>query len=165
MSNQKPSRLPHWLVGSLVVNALLVGLLIGGGLANRKHPQTRHPGGEYGLARGIEQAIPETERRAVRRAFRQASRGSRQQRLSMMLARGELSEILAREPYDREAVLEAFAQIRTAGNESRSRLHEELATVLGTLTAEQRRAIINDLERGRPVRLRLLHDRRPPPPE
>ena len=36
MSEASKSRLPLWLIVSLLVNALLIGLLIGGGLGQRK---------------------------------------------------------------------------------------------------------------------------------
>lgn len=169
MSEQKSTHLPIWLTASLIANALLVGLLIGGGLANRGFPPPQQGGGEYTLARGIDQAIPQSEREAVRRAFRQAFRrahgDSREPRRELHRARADLGRILAAEPYDREAVIAAFARIRGADQQAKAGFHEELATVLEGLSVEQRLAISRDLDRPGRARYQRRTPRHPRPEE
>ena len=73
MSDSPKTRLPIWLIASLMANALLVGLLIGGGLGQKRAgPPIGGGGSEQALMRGIDQAVPSDQRRAVRQAFRRA---------------------------------------------------------------------------------------------
>ena len=53
MSETSKSRLPVWLIVSIVVNALLIGVLIGGGLGQRKAgPRPVMPGNvQHAIAR------------------------------------------------------------------------------------------------------------------
>ena len=71
MSEASKSRLPIWLIVSLMANALLIGLLIGGGLGQHSAgPPAVRGGGEQALMRGIDQALPAEQRRELRRVFR-----------------------------------------------------------------------------------------------
>lgn len=166
MSDTKTSKLPIWLVVSLIVNALLIGVLIGGGLGQRKAGPS--PGGvagsEQALIRGIDRSLPDAERQIVRRTFREAFAQSRQHRIAVREARRRLGRLLAAEDYDAEAVREAFRQLREADTAMRAQMQDVLAEQFGALTAEQRRAIIEDLNRrGRRGGSDGDH-RRPPPP-
>lgn len=166
MSDTKTSKLPIWLVVSLIVNALLIGVLIGGGLGQRKAgpPPGGGAGGEQALIRGIDRSLPDEQRRLVRRAFRQAFAESREQRIIVRDARQRLGQLLAAEPYDAEAVRESFRELREADAAMRARIQDVLAEQFGALTVEQRRAIIEDLNKRRPPRGRPGDDRRGPPP-
>lgn len=154
MSDSAKSRLPIWLIASLMANALLVGLLIGGGLGQKRAgPPVGVGGSEQALVRGIDQAIPEGERRAVRQAFRRAFADTRQERVRLRDARSELGRRLSAEPYDAEAAREGFEDVRNADAAMKARMHDVLANQFGNLTAEQRRAVIQDFNRrprGRP---------------
>lgn len=156
MSDSAKPRLPIWLIASLMANALLIGLFIGGGLGQKRAgPPVGGPGGEQALIRGIDQAVPEDQRQAVRQAFRRAFEDTRQERVKLRDAQTELSRRLSAEPYDAEAVREAFAEMRSADAVMKARLHDVLANQFGNLTAEQRRAVIEDFRRrprGRPGR-------------
>lgn len=149
MSDAKTSKLPIWLVVSLIVNALLIGVLIGGGLGQRKAgPPPGGPGGsEQALIRGIERSLPDDQRQIVRRAFRQAFVESREQRIAVRDARQRLARLLAAETYDADAVRESFQKLREADAAMRAQMQDVLAEQFGTLTAEQRRAILEDLNR------------------
>ena len=155
MSDSAKPRLPIWLIASLMANALLIGLLIGGGLGQKRAgPPLGGPGGsEQALVRGIDQAVPEDQRRAVRQAFRRAFADTRQERVRLRDAQSELGRRLSAEPYDAEAVREGFAEMRNADAAMKARMHDVLADQFGNLTAEQRRAVIEDFgrrSRGRP---------------
>lgn len=166
MSDAKTSKLPIWLVVSLIVNALLIGVLIGGGLGQRKAgPPPGGPGGsEQALIRGIERSLPDDQRQIVRRTFRQAFAESRDQRIAVREARQRLGRLLAAEAYDAEAVRESFRQLREADAEMRAQIQDVLAEQFGTLTAEQRRAILEDLNRRTRRRGGPDGGRRGPPP-
>lgn len=166
MSDTKTSKLPIWLVVSLIVNALLIGVLIGGGLGQRKAgPPPGGPGGsEQALIRGIERSLPDDQRQIVRRAFRQAFVESREQRIAVRDARQRVARLLAAETYDADAVRESFQQLREADAAMRAQMQDVLAEQFGTLTAEQRRAILEDLNRRSRRRGGPEDGRRGPPP-
>lgn len=148
MSESSTSRLPVWLIVSLIANALLIGLLIGGGLGQRKAgPPPASIGGEQALMRGLDQALPASERRDVRQAFRRAFAESRDERKQLRDARRELTRLFANEPYDAEAVQTALADMRAADDAMKAKMHDLLAEQLGKLSVEQRRALIRDLSR------------------
>jgi len=166
MSETSTSRLPIWLVVSLIVNALLIGLIIGGGLGQRKAgpPPGGGPGGEQALMRGIDRSLPDDEARLVRRAFREAFEDSREQRIRVHDARRRLATVLSAEPYDPAAAREGFQQLRDADAEMKAKVQDLLAEQFGKLTVEQRRAVIKDMNRRGRGRGRPDGDRRGPPP-
>jgi len=149
MSETSKSRLPVWLIVSIVVNALLIGVLIGGGLGQRKAgPRPVMPGGgEDALVRGIDHVVPEDQRQTVRRAFRRAFADSRAERLRVRDVRQALARDLSAETYDAAVVRQRFAELRDADAAMRARMHEVLTEQFGMLTPEQRRAIISDISR------------------
>ena len=168
MSETPKSSIPVWLVVSLIVNALLIGLLIGGGLGQRKAgPNPIGAGGagaEQALIRGIDQSLPADQRRTVRRAFRDAFQGSRTERLRVRDARQNLARLLAAESYDADAVQQSFAELREADSAMKAQMQDLLATHFGSLSLEQRRAILQDLNRRDGRRRAGPRDSRGPPP-
>ncbi|MEL7041732.1 MAG: periplasmic heavy metal sensor [Pseudomonadota bacterium] len=150
MSERTTSRLPVWLIVSIVANALLIGLLIGGGMGQRRAgpPPNALIGGEQTLMRGIDRSVPDEQRRAVRKAFRRAFVDSRQERLRVQSARRNLNRLLGAETFDAEAVRDGFAELRAADNAMKARMHDVLAEQFGALTPEQRQAVLRDNRRG-----------------
>ena len=145
MSETSKPRLPIWLIVSLMANALLIGLIIGGGLGQKRAgPPVGGGGSEQALMRGIDQSIPSDQRRAVRQAFRRAFADTRQERIKLRNARRDLGRLLAADPYDADAVAAGFAAMRDADAAMKARMHDVLAEQFGTLSAEQRRAIMRD---------------------
>lgn len=164
MSESPKTRLPIWLIASLMANALLIGLFIGGGLGQKRAgPSGIGGGSEQALIRGIDQSIPEDQRRPVRQAFRRAFEDSRQERVRLREARRDLGRLLSADPYDAEAVSNSFKAMREADAAMKARMHDVLAEHFGALSAEQRRAVIKDLDR-RPRGPRGRNGDRPPPP-
>ncbi|NQY38489.1 MAG: periplasmic heavy metal sensor [Henriciella sp.] len=167
MSEDTKSRLPIWLIVSLMANALLIGLIIGGGLGQRKSGANRSiPGDERALIRGIDEAVPSDQRQTVRRAFRTAFEDSRRERRAVRDVRRKLGSLLSADSYDAAEVQTAFQELRDAESAMKKRMHDVLAEQFGALSEEQRRAIVQDLNRrgtrrGPPGGGR---DRRPPPP-
>lgn len=167
MSESTKTRLPIWLIVSLMANALLVGLIIGGGLGQKRAgPTNIGSGGEQALVRSLDQAVPDDQRRIVRQAFRRAFANSRQERVRLRDARRQLGRLLAADPYDSEAVAAAFRDMREADAAMKADMHETLAEQFGTLSVAQRRAIIqdfNDRSRRRGDARGPRGDRPPPP--
>lgn len=148
MSESGTSRLPIWLIVSLMANALLIGLIIGGGIGQRRGgAAVSIPGNEQALVRGIERSLPDEQRTEVRRAFRRAFADTRPQRLRLRAARQNLGPLLSAEDYDPVAVQEAFGELRAADDAMKARMHDVLAEQFGALTPEQRQAIIRDFNR------------------
>lgn len=164
MSDSPKTRLPIWLIASLMANALLVGLLIGGGLGQKRAgPPVNGGGGEQALIRGIDQSVPEDQRKAVRQAFRRAFADTRQERIRLREAQRDLARRLSADPYDAEAVRNGFEEMRNADAAMKARMHDVLADQFGGLSAEQRRAVIENFNR-RPRARRGRDGDRPPPP-
>ena len=167
MSEDTKSRLPIWLIVSLMANALLIGLIIGGGLGQRKSgANTSIPGDERALIRGIDEAVPSDQRQTVRRAFSRAFEDSRAERRAVRDVRRKLGSFLSEDSYDATEVQMAFEELRDAESAMKKRMHDVLAEQFGALSEAQRRAIVQDLNRrgarrGPPGGGR---DRRPPPP-
>ena len=142
------SKLSFWLVGSLLVNALLVGVLIGGGLHQRSAGgPPPAASGEMALVREMDSSLSGEDRRIVRRAMRTAFAETREQRTELRNARQNLVAVLAQEPYDSAAVRDGFARLREADELVKAGLHDALADQFGALTIEQRRAILERFER------------------
>ena len=119
MGEDTKSRLPIWLIVSLMANALLIGLIIGGGLGQRKSgPSPSIPGDERALIRGIDEAVPSDQRQTVRRAFRQAFEDSRSERRAVRDARRKLGTLLSADAYDAAEVQRSEA--RRAGEGGRA---------------------------------------------
>ncbi len=156
-----PSKLPLWLVASLIANALLIGLLIGGGLKKSTTPTPQVSPNELQIARSIHDVLPEEARRSVRRQFQQALRATQPERREIRRLRRKLRRMLLAETYDQAAVAAIFAELRAADSAMRASLHEELIQQLGELSLEQRQSVLRDLGRDRRDAARR---RRAPPP-
>ena len=113
MSEQTTSKLPIWLVVSLIANALLIGVLIGGGLGHRKAGPPAgggdSGGNEQALMRGIDRsAAGRPEAPCAPRLPRGFCRIARRTCGRLREARQRLSQLLAAETYDAEAVQREF---------------------------------------------------------
>lgn len=136
------SRTPIWLIVSLLANMLLIGVVAGGLLAGggeqRHHPPRLNEGD---VVRSIVRAAPSEERAEMRRAFRQAWRESRELRRARSEARQRVNAAMTVEPYDAEAMQEAFANLREAEIALQARIQTLLAHRLSALEPDQRRAL------------------------
>lgn len=164
------SRLPVWLIASLLVNMLLIGLFVGGliagGPVGRDHPP-RLDEGE--IARTIVRAAPEAERAEIRGAFRSTWAETRQLRKDRRTAQRRVNEAMIAEPYSAEEMQSAFAAMRDADAALQSRIQTLLADRLGALEPDQRRALADAMQRrdrrGRGHSGPGSFEKRPPPEE
>lgn len=164
MSEGTKTRLPIWLIVSLMANALLIGLLIGGGLGQRKAgPGVVSGGSEQALMRAVDRSVSSDQRREVRTAFRRAFADTRPERVRIRNARRELGKLLAARNYDAQAVEAAFAELREADAEMKARMHSVLNAQFQDLTPEQRRGVVRDMNRPDQRRGGPQGDRPPPP--
>lgn len=154
MSDSQKPRLPIILMISLVLNGLLIGLLIGGGLSKRSHTPPQM-GAERALARGLERAAPEAQQTEIRQALRRAFAASRTERQILRRARQDLRRAVVADPYNGDAVDAALKAVQEAETQARAKLQTEVARQLGRLTPEQREMIMRDVGRKRARR----HDR------
>ncbi|MEL6472867.1 MAG: periplasmic heavy metal sensor [Pseudomonadota bacterium] len=148
------SKMPLWLIGSVLINVLLVGLILGHLLAGgqKQMPSHAHAPPEARIAESIMRSTAPEDRRAARRAFGEVLRANRGVREERDAARRELAALIVAEPYDQAAVEAAFATFRGVDDDLRAAMHEALAAQLGALDAEQRKAIadgVRSRERGR----------------
>ncbi|MEM9225768.1 MAG: periplasmic heavy metal sensor [Pseudomonadota bacterium] len=172
MSDPKTSRTATLLLASVVINALLIGFVFGGGLADRRGGDRPHqggapgPGGEMGFVRLIERYAPSEERVGIRKGLREAFVESGQQRRAVARARREFVELILADPFDAAAATETLARLRREESGATGRLHEELVEQLSKLTAEQRREVVEGMRRRARGGERGLppgdHTRRPP---
>lgn len=154
MSEQTKSRFPYYLIASLVVNGLLIGLLAGGALGKRNQPPPSANAGEFQIARGINQVASPEDRRAVRQALREAFRNTRDERRALRSAREALKQAMLADPYDQAAVQAAFVDLRAADSDVKVGLHDALALQMGKLSVEQRTAIMQNIGEGQRRRFR-----------
>lgn len=137
-----PRRLPYWLTVSLLVNLLLLGLIAG--LALRSGSQGDRGEGHHKFGSDLSQE----DRRAMFRLMRVSLQETESERQVRDEARKELGDVLSDEPYDPEAVREAFGKLRVADESVHAAAHEAMILRLGALPAEQRAVIADVLAKG-----------------
>ena len=150
MNVAEKSKRPYVLIFSLVVNALLIGVLLGGSFAKRgDRGPSGPPHNAFELVRGLDQAVDVDDRRQVRATLRKAFAGTRPQRGAVHQAHKDLRAALTAEPYDPAAVRTAFETLNAAEMALKTSMHDVLATELERLTPEQRAALLAPQERHR----------------
>ncbi len=148
MYTHTPARRPYGLIVSILLNALLAGVLIGGHLGGHLAPYATHSAGTktragaFEMLQGMDRALAKDTRRSFRQSFRQSFANSREERESLSAARQRLQLALAREPYDREAVQQAFGQLNRAELALKIRIQTTLTEEMDKLTPQQRQALI-----------------------
>ncbi|MDJ0920530.1 MAG: periplasmic heavy metal sensor [Henriciella sp.] len=165
MTEQMRSKLPYGLVVSLIINALLIGLFIGGGLANRGGEDRRPPPdmpSEVQLLRGLESRLSNPERRILRTAIRKSLTEGEGSHARMREARANLNGLLARNDVSAEEIEQALEAIREIDAARRTALHTEIANQLSQLSVEERREILEAMAQRR--RFGERRHRRDPPP-
>lgn len=159
------------LAVSLIVNALLVGLLIGRTLGDEDRPpkdRGGRGGDEFEIARAIEQVVPEDTHDDIRSAFREAFREARPLIGEKRSAQRALRETLAADPFDRDAMRAAFENIRTIDDRLTRTFQGTLVEELAELTPQQRQdmaAWLDEMDERRRERRDRRGKRGGPPPD
>jgi uncharacterized membrane protein len=150
------------LAGSIAVNLVLVGFVVGAGArlssadAPRRGPEIAAPALS---TRALIRSLPEAERPRARREI--LGEGVRSAPLlgELREARREFEESVRAEPFDAEGARAALVRLRSAESELRTRSSELVITILADLPAEERARILTEMsERRRGFRRRGSDD-------
>jgi len=169
------------LFASVCLNLFLIGLMIGGAVSPRHRPHwlggpppharlgdgpppgiAGRPGAPGGPGRDggpgpqlafrqAVQALPDTDRRAFEEAL-EAVRGDIQSsQRELRQARQRVNDAIRAEPFSKDAVLDALADVRRRLEAIQLRQHAGTAEALAKLSPEVRRQFADNLgQRGRP---------------
>lgn len=132
------------LLASLALNLLLIGG-IGWRMANaRKYVQALVPPSTGWILRDLSE-----ERRAeLQPAAREGFESVRPARIEMFRAQRRVNELIGNEPFDQEALEDAFAQLRELSMDYQALSHERTIELLELLTPEERQAATEFVRRG-----------------
>lgn len=136
------------LIASLALNLLLVGG-IGWRMANaREFVQSLVPPTTGWILRDLSE-----ERRAeLQPTAREGFESVRPARNEMFRAQRRVNELIGNENFDRDALAEAFAQLRELSLDYQELSHEQTVDLLERLTPEERQATTEFVRRGGPPR-------------
>lgn len=137
-------RLPVFLLLSLMVNMLLVGILAGQFLAERERGGARlagPPPAEARLVRSLLQTLDAPDRAELRRAFGEVLRGNRDLIRERRQARRDMAAALGADPFRADELRAAFARMRTADAALQQSVQSALADQMAQLSPHQRRAL------------------------
>ena len=145
MSDQPspPRRIPFWLVLSLMGNMLLVGLVIG--MSVRSTPDRPD---KAGWRSAEARHITSEDRRAMHDFMRNSFEATREAREDREAVRRRLADALRAEPYDEDAVRQAFHALREADETVHAAAHEAMITRMKDMPPERRAAMAEFLSRG-----------------
>jgi uncharacterized membrane protein len=150
---EQPGRSRRWLVASVLLNVLLIGVLIGAainrhddGPAPGDGPPVMQRGGAFTadreLAEAIFAALTRDERRQARRELRRSWGNLRARREAVSAARQKLRQALTAEPFDGEAVADAMDAMRREELAVRLEIEKRLLALLARLDPEARARLV-----------------------
>lgn len=138
-----------WLLaGSLVLNFLLIGGMIG--LAAQNHGKTGQRGpAAIGALGPLSRALPEEQRKELRSAFR-SNRGTlREGRQRVDASTQRVLDIISAEEFDRDALLAVAAERAGVLQEISRRSHEIYADVMSKMSHAERLEYVEKLKQHR----------------
>lgn len=153
----------RWMVWALAASLCLNLVILGGaaGLALRGFPYERGmpppPGGgldPFTFHRMLER-VPDAQRDDALKLIRRSKPDFDAKRAQWAASRGRIADALAAEPFDRDALLAAMEAARRSETEGRAALDRAFADFAGSLPAETRAELAEELRRrhgGRPER-------------
>jgi uncharacterized membrane protein len=148
------------LVISLIANALLIGVLVGGWLGEPDRGHRGPRGGDHMVARGIEAIVPETNRGEIREAFGQAFRESRSAWRDKREARQTMVEAIAQTPFDKTELENAFERLRVADAAMTRAFQTTLVSQVSELSDSERADLVVWLEEMQGRRAERRRERR-----
>lgn len=168
----KPRNLIIALVISVALNLFLAGLVVGGAVVARRLAELRPAQAAVGripLWRAGD-GLPQPQRRAFRRMFRQAALSSQEGMRQSRSIRREAIAALESPDFDAEAAIAAMARARNLDNGARAGVEAAIMRFAATLTPSERTILANGLRQGMAGQLRDPPPRREPamgrpPPE
>lgn len=133
------------LIISLVANALLIGLVIGGLIGKPRGGHGRG-GSDYMIARGIQDIVPEGERNEIREAFHLAFEDSRADWQTKREARREFMAALSASPFSKAEIDRSFEDMRAADTALTRSFQATLSEQIAALSDAQRAELVDWLE-------------------
>jgi uncharacterized membrane protein len=130
---------------SILLNIFLLGAAIGGAAWVR----ARHPMIGAGSIRVAGSELPRDERRAFRRALRDARLDMRPTALAGRQARAEAAALLRAPALDQAKLADALARIRAADIAIRAHVEERAIAFAATLPPDERGRLAEGIERRR----------------
>jgi uncharacterized membrane protein len=154
------------LVGSLVLNAFLLGAIGGGAIqwfsAREKGHAAARVQAPTALRFAASELSPERQQQFLD-ALKRARREGRDFALEGREARNQVLELLAAPQLDRPALDAALARTRAADTALRTRIEQGVADFAATLTPEERATFAEGLKRRGQWRLPLRQQKGQPP--
>ena len=132
---------------SLAVNVLLLGAIVGGGLAGlrQQHARDTQTVARAPNMRVLMQSLPPTRAAEVREHVVGAWRDAQAERRAARQARLEIARVAGAEPYDVAAAKTAFANMRAADARVAAKFHDVVAEAMASMTVAERRAMLREL--------------------
>lgn len=150
-----PTHSLRWLIGSVVLNIFLIGLIVGALTLNGRHRgppmgQGMRPGMMGNPLMGFEriksELSPEGQQK-VQAFFSEKQSGMQQHFEAFRQQRQSLETVMAAEPFDAAAAEKAFAELRAQENLAAQAVQARLVTLAQSLNAADRRALAEGMKR------------------
>jgi len=155
------------LIASLALNLFLVGLIVGGIMSGVRTFRERGPG--FGLSAMEMREVADMLADETRAKFRESMRDSfpelRQAFRDARQARDGVSEALAAEPFDIDALEDAFATARAADDKVWTLSTGAFTKFVGELDEAEREELVEAIKKRRDFRRSRRDDRPGPPPD
>jgi len=161
------------LAGSLVLNVFAGGFILGRVLAPPPEPPPVAGAGGPAPAAGIDDpfrimrhadALPPESRMAFRRAFRAQLPDLRRGHRETRRLRAEFAMLIQAEEWDADAVAAKLEEIDAAQGRQRAAFKAAYLEAFGTLSAEERRLLVDAASKRRIDQRRRFRDGRPARP-
>jgi uncharacterized membrane protein len=151
--NQGGSRRSRLVYPALIVSLALNLLFIGGLAAAAWHYNARHTRGEFGLLAFARQ-LPVEHQEAFRKQVLDARVSLKDEREAVRSAWLEINSLLTAEPFDKEKLKAALANLREAENQFRTGLNNSFAEIAASVTPEERKLLQAWRDKRKPYFLR-----------
>ena len=133
-----------WLIASLAVNLLLLGVIAGGFIAMKQRGGPfggmRPPTEDFGLG-SFARTLPEARRQEIKKSLREARTQLKPKIEAIADARAKAADLLAADPLDRSALQTALESIQTEEMKLRGEGLTIFLTEAEKLSLEERRAL------------------------
>lgn len=131
-------RMKYVLIGSLALNLLFIGAVVGMGF--KKHHHGPGGGPHFGLM-GLTRVLPEERRKEVEEILKKEYAAMRPAMEELHKARHEAADRLAAEPFDRAGLERAIAALSEKEQSLRSATLETFLTEAARLNADERKQL------------------------
>lgn len=134
---------------SVALNLFVAGMVVG--RWDRWDGPKGHGGPRHGksMSRVIEYALGDSLTPALRSRLEQHDGAMRENFEESRESRRAIRDVLIREPFDKEAYLEALDRMNAVHDRMRAETHSFMIEIMDQLTPEQRRKLVERLDRKR----------------